>query len=67
MCQIFNLHMNWMSVQESDETISYYNIIRHTITLDFVKNLHGRAEDKIKWVAMMANQFLSWSVICSIC
>ena len=29
--------MNWMAVQEPDETISYYNIIRHTITLDIVK------------------------------
>ena len=59
--------MNWMAVQESDETISYYNIIRHTITLDIVKKLYGKAEAKIrfsKWVAIMANQFPSWSVIC---
>ena len=51
--------MNWMAVQESDETISYYNIICHTITLDIVKKLHGWAEDKTKKVAMMANKFPS--------
>ena len=58
-----------MVVQESDVTTSYmyYNIICHTITLDIVKNLHGWAEDKMKWVAMMANQFPSWLIICSIC
>ena len=49
MREIFILHMNWMAVQESDETISYYNIIYHTITLDIVKKFTwmGRGQNKM--------------------